>query len=83
MKFMKISHRKNLNAYQHMVIISATFKMWYEHFHRAKLLHSRYLSKIYIDIKGIYILIFCCLQTTTYRQWRHLPAQIFSGSQGT
>ena len=53
---MKLSHRKGstrvrndrmcLQAHDVTVIMSATFKMCYEHFHSTKLLHSAYLGQI-------------------------------------
>ena len=40
-----------------VTVIFATFKMFYEQFHGAKLLHSAYLSEILLYER---YLIFCC-----------------------
>ena len=65
---MKISHRKRstrvrndrdvmyLPAHDVTVIIFATFKICYEHFHSTELLHSAYLCQIF-DMKGTYCLL--------------------------
>ena len=43
---MKINHWKRLPAHDVTVIMAATFKMCYEHFHNGKQLYSVYLSEM-------------------------------------